>query len=44
MSRYDNLVSMYHRILGGDVEAIKASIAKNATLGLRGVGGRWAYR
>lgn len=34
MSKYDDLVSMYHRIFGGDVEDIKNKVMQNARIGL----------
>lgn len=33
MSRYDNIVKMYHDIYGGDIEEIKRLIMLNANIG-----------
>ena len=34
MSKFDDLVNMYHRILGGDIELIKEQVLRNAGIGL----------
>jgi len=33
MSKYDDIVNMYHRIYGGDIEDIKKQVMRNATIG-----------
>ena len=34
MSKFDDLVNMYHRILGGDIDTIKEQVLRNAGIGL----------
>ena len=33
MSKYDDIINMYHRIFGGDIELIKEQVMRNATIG-----------